>query len=42
MMDNPFLGIDNWDKAQKINEGLAIEKHHKKLEKATLLAGFYN
>lgn len=42
MMDNDFIGIVDWDKTQKIDEGLAIEIHHKIFEKATLLAGFYN
>lgn len=32
MMDNAFIAIDDWDKAQKISDGLAIEKLHKKLD----------
>ncbi len=31
MMDNAFITIDNWAKAQKINDNLSIEKLHKKL-----------
>ncbi len=32
MMDNAFISIADWDKAQKISDGLAIEKLHKKLD----------
>lgn len=31
MMDNAFVAIDDWEKAQKISDGMAIEKLHKKL-----------
>lgn len=32
MMDNAFISIADWDKAQSISDGLAIEKLHKKLD----------
>lgn len=32
MMDNAFISLDNWNKAQKISDNLAIEKLHKKLD----------
>lgn len=32
MMDNAFISIDNWKKAQKISDGLEIEKLRKKLD----------
>lgn len=38
MMDNAFISIDDWDKAQKISEHLSVEKLHKKLN---ALAGKY-
>ncbi|MEJ7683848.1 MAG: hypothetical protein WKG06_39505 [Segetibacter sp.] len=31
MMDNAFITIDHWDKAQKMSNNLSIEKLHKKL-----------
>lgn len=31
MMDNAFIKIDDWNKAQKISDNLSIEKLHKKL-----------
>lgn len=31
MMDNAFISIDDWSKAQKISDNLPIEKLHKKL-----------
>jgi hypothetical protein len=31
MMDNAFIAIDGWGKAQKISDNLSIEKLHKKL-----------
>lgn len=31
MMDNAFIAIDDWDRAQKISDNLPIEKLHKKL-----------
>jgi len=31
MMDNAFITIDDWDKAQKMSDNLSIEKLHKKL-----------
>ena len=31
MMDNAFIGINNWSKAQKISDNLSVEKLHKKL-----------
>jgi hypothetical protein len=31
MMDNAFITIDDWTKAQKISDNLSIEKLHKKL-----------
>ena len=32
MMDNAFIAIDDWDKAQQISDNLSIEKLHKKLK----------
>jgi len=32
MMDNAFIAIDNWDKAQMMSDNLSIEKLHKKLD----------
>jgi len=32
MMDNAFIDIDDWDKAQNISDNLSIEKLHKKLD----------
>ncbi len=31
MMDNAFITIDDWGKAQKMSDNLSIEKLHKKL-----------
>jgi len=32
VLDNAFVQIDNWEKAQQISESLSIEKLHKKLD----------
>jgi len=32
MMDNAFINIDDWGKAQKISNNLSVEKLHKKLD----------
>jgi len=32
MIDNSFVGIDDWDIAQQISDSLSIEKLHKKLD----------
>ncbi|MBK7098335.1 MAG: hypothetical protein IPH58_08225 [Sphingobacteriales bacterium] len=31
MMDNAFIGIDNWSKAQKMSDNLSVVKLHRKL-----------
>jgi hypothetical protein len=31
MIDNPFITIEDWSKAQKLSDNLCIEKLHKKL-----------
>jgi DNA-binding HxlR family transcriptional regulator len=31
MMDNAFISIDDWNKAQKISDNLSVDKLHKKL-----------